>query len=124
MRLSKEQERLCRELGNKDGLQASLGCQANILDSRGDLDGSMALRKEQERLCRELRNMKGVSISLALQAVLLNSTPGRRREARRLADEAVAIASLHYPLLLPQIKGIRDSISSGDDEERSMPSVN
>ena len=71
MALCKEQERICRELGNKDGLQACLGNQAVILYARGDLDGAMALMKEQERLCRELGNKDGLQASLGNQALIL-----------------------------------------------------
>ncbi len=111
MALYKESERLCRELGNKDGLQKSLGNQALILEDCGDLDGAFALHKEEERLCRELDNPEGLSISLANQARLLSGAPDRRREARRLADEALAIATSHgYQRLLPQFQRIRDSI--------------
>jgi len=74
----------------------------------------MALRKEEERLCRELGNKDGLSISLANQALLLNSIPGRREEARRLADEALAIATRHgYQQLVPQIQRIRNDIPPG-----------
>ena len=45
-----------RATGNLDGLRASLGNQALILQARGDLDGAMALHKEKERICRELGN--------------------------------------------------------------------
>jgi tetratricopeptide (TPR) repeat protein len=115
MVLHKEEERLCRELGNKDGLQRTLCNQASILYARGDLDGAMALHKEQERLCRELGNPQSLSISLANQALVLSRTPGRRREARRLADEALAIATRHgYRQLIPQFQRIRDSIPSGE----------
>ncbi|MGA2457752.1 MAG: DUF4062 domain-containing protein [Terriglobales bacterium] len=115
MVLHKEAERLCRELGNKQGLQASLGGQALILYSRGDLDGAMALLKAQERLCRELGNPEGLSISLSNQAELLSGAPDRRGEARRLADEALAIATRHgYRQLLPEFQRIRDSISSSE----------
>lgn len=40
MTLPKEQERLCRELGDKSGLQHTLGNQAVILRARGDLKGA------------------------------------------------------------------------------------
>ena len=39
MELIKEQERICRELGNKGGLQRTLGNQALILRARGDWTG-------------------------------------------------------------------------------------
>lgn len=42
------------DLGNKDGLAVSLGNQALILYSLGDLDGAMRLHKEQEQICRSL----------------------------------------------------------------------
>jgi tetratricopeptide (TPR) repeat protein len=71
MALLKEQERICRELGNKDGLGMSLGNQANILYDRGDLDGAIALHKEEERICRELGNKDGLSGSLGNQANIL-----------------------------------------------------
>jgi tetratricopeptide (TPR) repeat protein len=113
MALYKECERIWRELGNKQRLQALLGNQAPILFSRGDLDGAMTLFKEQERLCRELGNPEGLSISLANQASMLEGSPERRSEARRLADEALAIATRHgYQQLVPGIQRIRDSISS------------
>ena len=115
MALHKEEERLCRELGNKHGLQHTLGNQANILYARGNLDGAMALHKEKERLCRELGNPEGLSVSLANQALVLSRTPGRRREARRLADEALAVATRHgYRQLIPQFQRIRDSIPSSE----------
>jgi len=115
MALHKEQERLCRELGNKDGLQTALAGQASILQNRGDLDGAMALRKEEERLCREVGNPEGLLISLANQASILSNMPGHGREARRLADEALAIATRHgYQLLVPQIKQLRDGIPSNE----------
>jgi tetratricopeptide (TPR) repeat protein len=93
MSLHKEEERLCRELGNKPGLANSLGNQANVLRARGELDGAMALSKEAERLLRELGDPQDLAILLANQAALLSSKPDRRHEARRLADEALALAT-------------------------------
>src|ERR1019366_6947595 len=111
----KEQERLCRELGNKEALQLALGNQAPILQTRGDLDGAMALSKEQERLCRELGNPYGLATSLANQASQLRGIQGRRREARRLADEALAIATRHgYGQLIPPIPQGPNSIPSSE----------
>ena len=73
MALYKERERLCREIGNKQGLSTSLGNQADILYSRGDLDSAMALYKESERLYRELGQKLGLLASLGNQALILCS---------------------------------------------------
>ena len=45
MALHKEQERICRQLGNLDSLQISLCNQAGILYARGQLDQAMASYK-------------------------------------------------------------------------------
>jgi tetratricopeptide (TPR) repeat protein len=79
MALYKEQEEICRELGNKDGQQKSLGNQAPILKARGDLDGAMALYKEEERICRELGNKDGLKASLGNQAGILKTKLLERR---------------------------------------------
>ncbi|HGE73204.1 TPA: DUF4062 domain-containing protein, partial [Candidatus Poribacteria bacterium] len=50
--LGKSQIEYYLKTGNKQGLSASLGNQANILHLQGDLDGAMALHKEEEMLCR------------------------------------------------------------------------
>lgn len=71
MVLYKEQERICRCLGNLSGLSVSLGNQALILQDRGNIDGAMALLKEQERICRQLGNQHGLSVSFGNQAVIL-----------------------------------------------------
>ena len=111
MALYKEQERLCRELGNKDGLRACFGCQALILKARGDLDGAMALHKEEERLCRELGMPEGLAISLANQADVLGLGMGRPKEALPLAEEAYRLATTHGLVpLAKQIKEILDTI--------------
>jgi tetratricopeptide (TPR) repeat protein len=71
MALLKEQERICHQLGNVNGLQRSLGNQALILQARGDLGGAMALHKEQERICRQLSNLDDLSRTLGNQALIL-----------------------------------------------------
>ena len=47
MALHKEQERICRELGDLAGVSGSLNNQAVILRTRGDLDSAMALHKQE-----------------------------------------------------------------------------
>jgi len=111
MELHKEEESICRELGNKDELQISLGNQAMILCARRDLDEAMVLYKEREHVCRGLGNPDGLCRSLAGQASILIGTPGRRGEAKKLADEALAIAIRHgFRQLVPQFQRIRNSI--------------
>jgi nephrocystin-3 len=83
MKLLKDQEKICRELGKPDDLSASLGNQANILRARGDLDGAMELHKEEERICRELDKPDGLQRSLGNQAVILKDRGGRRARRKR-----------------------------------------
>ncbi|MGO9531422.1 MAG: DUF4062 domain-containing protein [Syntrophobacteraceae bacterium] len=64
----KEQERLCRELGNKDWLQSALNGQGAILYMRGEYESALMLYRKREQLCRELSNMDGVQASLGSQA--------------------------------------------------------
>ena len=108
MALHKEVERICRELGDRAGLAATLGNEALILRARGDLDGAMALRKVEERTFRELGDPARLATSLANQASLLHKM-GRPREARRLAEEAYRLASQHgLTALAQQIRPILD----------------
>jgi tetratricopeptide (TPR) repeat protein len=107
-----EQVRLCRDLGNKNDLQITLGNLALILHVRGDLDGALSLCKEQERICRELDNPEGISVSLAKQAMLISDFPERKEEARRLAQEALEIATRHgYPQWVDKIQLLLNSFS-------------
>jgi len=71
MALFEEAEGICRQLGNFDGLQASLGNQALIVKVHGDLDEAMALLKEQERICRQLGNLDALQTGLGNQALIL-----------------------------------------------------
>lgn len=72
MALYKENERICRELGDKVKLQAFLGNQALILKARGEIDKAMKLLKEKECICRELGRKKSLSKSLGIQANILS----------------------------------------------------
>jgi len=98
-------------LGNKDGMQRSLGNQALILMVRGDLGGSMALHKQKEQICRELGNKNGLAISLINQALLLADKTSQPAAALPLAEEAYRLASGHgYITLVAQIKPILESL--------------
>jgi tetratricopeptide (TPR) repeat protein len=54
MTTSQTAERICRELGDRDGLQRAVGNQALVLKARNDLDAAMRRLIEQERVCCEL----------------------------------------------------------------------
>jgi tetratricopeptide (TPR) repeat protein len=115
MALHKEEERICRQLGDSANLQRSLGNQALILEARGDLDGAMALHKEEERICRELGNPAGLARSLANQALLLGLTMGRPRAALPLAEEVYRLASQHgLTALAEQIRPFLDRLRQGE----------
>ena len=106
MALHKEEERICRQLGNLDSLQRSLGNQALILKAWGKLGEAMALHKEEERICRQLGNPEGLAASMANQALLL-AQQGQRQEARAKAQEALALAQQHgLAALAKQIAGL------------------
>jgi tetratricopeptide (TPR) repeat protein len=111
MRLLLIIEGMFREMNNKRGLVKAIGNRAAILMARGDFDGAMALNQEIEPICRLISSPESLSICLANQALILLQRPAMKREARRLADEALAIATRHgYQQLVPQFQRIRDSI--------------
>jgi hypothetical protein len=74
----------------KDGLQASYGNQAGILQAWGRLEEAMALHKKQEAICLELGNKNGLQISYGNQAVILQAW-GRLEEAMALHKKKEAI---------------------------------
>ncbi len=83
MALLREEERICREVGYKEGLGRSLRNQARILQARGDLDEAAAALREEERICRELGDKEGLGRSLRNLARIL--------QARGDVDEAMAL---------------------------------
>jgi tetratricopeptide (TPR) repeat protein len=112
MALHKEEERICRQLGNLDSLQTSLGNQAFILKARGQLDEAMALYKEQERICRQLGNPSGLATSLVNQAII-QAQRNQFREAIVLAGQALETAQSHgLEALAQQIEPILARIRS------------
>ena len=71
MALHKEEEQICRDLGNVDGLKISLNNQAIICNANRDFNVAMALLKEQERICREIGNAECLQKSLGKQIEIL-----------------------------------------------------
>jgi hypothetical protein len=97
MALYKEQERICRETGNKVGLQACLTNQGGLLESHGEMNEAqvlhaLALRKEVAHICRELGLNRELGKSLVFQAVHMR-TIGHYSEAIPLLEEAYRIES-------------------------------
>jgi hypothetical protein len=113
MKLLKDQEKICRELGTKLGLSISLGNQAVILRARGELDEAMNLHKEEESIWRELQNPEGLASSLVNQG-LVWVEKGKPYEGLLLAEEANQIASKHglTRLVEKEIKPALDKIRS------------
>jgi tetratricopeptide (TPR) repeat protein len=91
IRIVQQQEALCLELGNKDGLQRSYGNQAVILKAWGRLEEAMALHKKEEALCRELGNKNSLQISYGNQAVVILAGWGRLEEAFALYKKQEAL---------------------------------
>jgi len=82
--------KLCPYLGNKDGLQASYGNQAVVLQGWGRLEEAMTLHKKEEALCLELDKKDGLSRSYGSQALILRAW-GRLEEAMALLEEQEAL---------------------------------
>jgi tetratricopeptide (TPR) repeat protein len=90
LRILQQQEALCLELGNKDGLQASYGNQALILHDWGQLEEAMALLKKKEALCLELGNKESLQRSYGNQALALKAW-SRLEEAMALLKKQEAL---------------------------------
>jgi len=84
-----EQDRLCREMGQKGNLAAALGNQAFVLDARGEWTRAMELLTEQETLCREMNDLRQLGICLNGQAHLLSHHLGNVDEALSKCQEAM-----------------------------------
>lgn len=104
-----------RAIGDRAGLCASLGNQANILADRGELDRAMALHKEEEVLCLELGDEAGLARSLGNQANILKQRGVfdsarallERQEliCRQLGDRAGLSVSLNNRALIFKARG-------------------
>jgi tetratricopeptide (TPR) repeat protein len=107
MKLHKQEEQLCRERGDQYGLSICLGNQGNVLSLQGDLEGALQLHQEQERMSREQGRPDVIALSLLNQGIVL-ANQGRQPEARRLADQALQVATFYgYASLIRAIKSAR-----------------
>jgi len=129
MALHKEAERICRHLGNLDGLQRTLGNQANILYACSDMEEAMALHKEAERICRQLGNLDGLQHSLCNQAnilyagVDLEGAMALHKEAERICRqlgniEGLARSLINQALVLLQMGRAREGLPLAEAANR------
>ena len=82
----KQQELLCRKIGNMTGLQESLGNQAAALVKCGKLDLALPLMKEEEAVCRGRHNIPGLCAALGNQARVMD-VKGKHEEALKILAE-------------------------------------
>lgn len=102
MTLVKEQEGICRELGDKVGLAMSWTIQASILDRREDWDGVLALLRKAEHIYRDLGNKFELAVTLGKQIRLVDYD-----QFDLVVDEAMEICrSCGYTNLQDAIEGI------------------
>jgi NB-ARC domain len=83
LRIVQQEEVLCLELDDKDGLQRGYGNQAVILQAWGRLEEAFELHKKQEALSLELGNKDFLRRSYGKQALILYFW-GRLKEAMAL----------------------------------------
>jgi hypothetical protein len=99
LRIVQQQEALCLSLGNKDGLQASYGSQAVILQGWGRLEEAWALHKKKKALCLELGNRRSLGYCY-WQWGLLAREQRDRTEREKLAAALVIFTDLKMPRVL------------------------
>jgi hypothetical protein len=119
-------ERICRRLGNSDGLARSLAAQAGILE-QGDSDDALKVMRELERVCREVGDWYWLAWSLSHQAGILvahadlNGALTRLKEAERFyleyghPDELVVALGDEGGFL--HLRGDIDDLTAGLEEQ-------
>ena len=70
MTLHKEEELICRRIGDMEGLQRCLGNQALIQRAQGELSKALVLHREEEAICRKLKDKYQLSICLGNQGLI------------------------------------------------------
>jgi tetratricopeptide (TPR) repeat protein len=97
LRILQQEEALCLELGNKNGLQWSYGHQAGILQAWGRLEEAMALLKKQEALCLELANRRGLAYCYWKWGLLARKQSDRNTEREKLTAALDIFTELNMP---------------------------
>lgn len=83
MELLKEEERICREVGEETWLIGNLVNQGIVLEDQGDLEGALGCYREQEVIARRAGEKEGLADALSGQ--------GRVHRARGENDRALAL---------------------------------
>jgi tetratricopeptide (TPR) repeat protein len=97
LRIVQQEEALCRELGNKGGLQVSYGNQALILQAWGRLEEALALHKKEEALCLELGSRRDLAYCYGQWGLLAREQGDRKTELEKLAAALVIFTDLKMP---------------------------
>jgi tetratricopeptide (TPR) repeat protein len=80
-----EQEQISRQVGNQDGLEASLGGQGSVKRYRGQSAEALLLFEEQEKICRLIGNVRNLQASLNNQGLVQWET-GNFKQAMTLFE--------------------------------------
>jgi hypothetical protein len=85
LRIVQQEEALCLELGDQDGLQRSYGNQAGILKNWGRLEEAMELHKKEEALCLERGDRSALAYCYWNWGLLAREQRDRKTEREKLA---------------------------------------
>ncbi len=124
----REQEMLCREIGDKKNLANCLGNLGNVLHLMGNLRDAMSLHIEEEQLCLELQDHVGLLACLSNQAIIMYDLGdsvsvlklAKRQESMGLKlgiEDAVAKALGHQARVLFDIKDATTAMELRKKEE-------
>ncbi len=127
LKLYNTAEKICRKLGDGNGICITLVNQANILETHGVFDRAMALNKEAESICREIGNMVGLNITLSNQAFIMEKRGDlagamplykeQERICRELGKIDGLVGSLIYQAVVLELEynQVKDALSLLDE---------
>lgn len=87
-----ESEKICRAIGDTEGLQLNLGELALIYTKMGEFNDALRILQEKEKICRETENMIGLQNALGYRA-RIKAKKGNLYEAKSLLVERDRICS-------------------------------
>ena len=104
LRILQQEEALCLELGNKEGLQKSYGNQALILKDWGRREETFELLMKQEALCLELGSRKGLGYCYWYWGLLARDRRDHKTEREKLAAALDIFTELNMPRQRDQVR--------------------